>query len=133
MDPNLVQPITAIADDAVPTTDAFCGGQSFLSDGRLLVGGGTFGWANDHGGIHAEHYDGERACWMYLPRLKRWLRVKDLGFQPGSNSIGGGRWYPTLVTLGNGEVFAVGGHPSADDLYPPDPADKRHNNNTPER
>ena len=135
LDPDHPTPIEALAADVLPDTDVFCGGQAFLADGRLLTAGGTFGWADAHGGIHAPHYDGERACWIYLPRAKRWVRAADLNFQPGSNSIGGGRWYPTLVSLENGEVFVVGGHPAADDSYPtnvPD-ADKRHNNNTPER
>lgn len=129
---GVADPIESFPDDALPTTDCFCGGQAFLADGRLLSGGGTFGWANTHDGIHLEHYDGERACWIYLPRAKRWTRADDLNFQPGSYSQGGGRWYPTLVTLANGEVFVVGGHPSGDDLYPPN-GTKRHNNNTPER
>ena len=131
--PEPVEPLSGAG--VLPDTDVFCGGQAFLADGRLLAAGGTFGWADAHGGIHAPHYDGERACWIYLPRAKRWTRVADLNFQPGSSSIGGGRWYPTLVTLENGEVFAVGGHPTADDSYPTNvgDADKRHNNNTPER
>jgi len=135
MDPALDYPIEGFAAGDLPTTDAFCGGQAFLADGRLLVAGGTFGWAQAHEGIHHAHYDGERACWIYLPRTKRWVRVKDLNFQPGNNPIGGGRWYPTLVTLGNGDVFTTGGHPAADDHYPPDASlnDARHNNNSPER
>ena len=128
MAPNLVEdqriaPIEGVS----PTTDAFCCGQAFLADGRLLAAGGTQGWAQQHL-LHPDHYDGERACWIYHPRANGWVRVQDLNFQPGSNSIGGGRWYPTLVTLGNGEVFAAGGHPSVDDTY-----QGRHNNNTPER
>jgi hypothetical protein len=132
MTPGLAAPIENFPDDAVPDTDAFCCGQAFLSDGRLLAAGGTFGWANAHEGIHEPHYDGERACWIYLPYAKRWVRAADMNFQPGSSSIGGGRWYPTLVTLGNGEVFTAAGHPTADDLYPPG-GPYRHNNNTPER
>ncbi len=42
--------------------------------------------------------------------------------------MGGGRWYPTLVTLGSGEVFAAAGHPAEDDVF-----EGRHNNHTPER
>jgi hypothetical protein len=131
--PAPIEPLSGA--DVLPSTDVFCGGQAFLADGRLLAAGGTFGWADSHEGIHAPHYDGERACWMYLPRAQRWVPVADLNFQPGSHSIGGGRWYPTLVTLANGEVFAVGGHPAADDYYPTNVGDaaKRHNNNTPER
>ena len=133
--PGLNEPIEDFKPGDLPTTDVFCGGQSFLGDGRLLTAGGTFGWAKAHEGIHHDHYDGERTCWMYLPRAKRWTRIDDLRFQPGSESIGGGRWYPTVVTLANGEGFAVGGHPSADDSYPANASeqDKRHNNNTPER
>ena len=120
----------------LPNTNAFCGGQSFLADGRLLVGGGTIDWpqlAADQaippgGNPHAHHYHGDRACWTYLPIARKWQRVKDLNFQPGSDSVGGGRWYPTLVTLGNGEVFAAGGHPDIGDTF-----EGRHNNTTPER
>jgi hypothetical protein len=36
----------------------------------------------------------------------------------------GGRWYPTLVTLGNGDVLAISGHPGLDD--------PNHNNFIPE-
>lgn len=133
--PGLADPIETFPDDALPDTDCFCGGQSFLADGRLLSGGGTYGWANSHEGIHLPHYDGERACWIYLPRAKRWVRAGDLNFQPGSASQGGGRWYPTLTTLANGEVFAAGGHPAGDDHYPVNASqnDARHNNNSPER
>jgi len=128
--------VTAFAMAELPNTNAFCGGQAFLADGRLLVGGGTVDWpelAADQqipqgGNPHAHHYHGDRACWTYLPVARKWTRVKDLSFQPGNDPIGGGRWYPTLVTLGNGEVFAAGGHPDITDTF-----EGRHNNTTPER
>jgi hypothetical protein len=78
----------------------------------------TFGRAKAHEGIHHDQYDGERTCRMCLPRAKRRTRIDDLNFQPDSESIGGGRWYPTVVALADGEGFGVGGHPSADDSYP---------------
>jgi hypothetical protein len=122
----------------VPSTNAFCSGQAFLAHGWLLVAGGTVRRPQPGTGhVHdvALHWDGERACWVYRPDLKRWLRVKDLNFQPNSTSKGGGRWYPMLVALGNGDVFAVGGHPSETDDYGPliGGGGLRHNNNTPER
>jgi hypothetical protein len=121
--------IEAFADEDLPDTNGFCGGHAWLADGRMLLGGGTQGWpAVSEAHDHDPHYDGERACWLYLPQQRRWTRVKDMRFQPGSNSIGGGRWYPTLVTLGNGEVMAIAGHPDVTDTY-----NGRHNNNTPER
>ena len=36
----------------------------------------------------------------------------------------GGRWYPTLITLSNGEVLATAGHPGR--------SDAKHDNDTPE-
>lgn len=132
--------IESFAVAKLPSTNAFCGGQAFLADGRLLVAGGTKAWPEDPDAmipekLHEHHYNGERACWMYLPRGKRWERVEDLNFQPGSTSRGGGRWYPTLVTLENGEVFAAGGHPATGypDTSEEDTYNGRHNNNTPER
>lgn len=141
MAPGLVDPIDAIDVAFVPDGDVFCGGQAFLADGRLLAAGGTESWDTDpHGDEHAGHYTGERRCWMYLPRAGIWQQISDLSYQPNSSSIGGGRWYPTVVTLASGEAFAVGGHPALDDVYvhpaaidPEDPEEQRHNNNTPER
>lgn len=108
-----------------PTTDVFCAGQAFLGDGRLLVAGGTEAWGGQPDAhAHALDFLGERGCWIYAPRQRVWRRVRDLNFQPGE-STGGGRWYPTLVTLATGQVLCVSGHPSA--------LDTRHHNDTQER
>lgn len=72
-------------------TDVFCAGQSFLPDGRLLVAGGT------------ERYDpfvGLKTALVFDPLSERWTFV-----QPMKN----GRWYPTLITLGDGRVLAASG------------------------
>ena len=72
-------------------TDVFCAGQSFLPDGRLLVAGGT------------ERYDpfvGLKSALIFDPLSERWTFV-----QPMKN----GRWYPTLITLGDGRVMATSG------------------------
>jgi hypothetical protein len=132
------QTVERFTPTEAPSTNAFCAGQAFMARGWLLVGGGTVRRPDDaqtdvHD--HLGHWDGERACWVYRPDLKRWLRVADLNFQPGSSSKGGGRWYPMLVALGSGDVFAAGGHPSYTDDYAPaiGGGGLRHNNNTPER
>lgn len=116
---------TLIESIGSPTTDVFCAGHSLLADGRLLVAGGTKEWGGDHEGHgHGLNFLGERGSWIYHPRARRWQRVRDLNFEPGQ-SDGGGRWYPTLLTLANGESLAVAGHPFR--------TDSRHNNDSPER
>lgn len=130
--------VEVFADGDRPSTNAFCAGQAFMAGGLLLVAGGTVRrpvTTDPHVHDALGHWDGEHACWVYRPDLKRWLRVADLNFQPGSTTKGGGRWYPILVALGDGQVFAAGGHPSnTDDYFPANGgADQRHNNNTPER
>lgn len=112
-----------------PGTDVFCSGHAFLGDGRIVVGGGTTRYAAE-GHVHGagvSPFSGERSTWLYEPRANRWTRAADMNFPPGRTG-GGGRWYPTLVTLGNGEVMAFSGHP-----HEPFADDPRHNNNLAER
>jgi Galactose oxidase-like, Early set domain len=129
-----------------PGFHIMCSGHALLGDGRLLIGGGVVDQNIEHAG--PKHDSGERRCYIYHPLSNKFEQVKDLNFQPGSedNPRGGGRWYPTLLTLASGEVFAVSGHPyigdivngvpdstGADDYIFPGDMARRHNNNTPER
>ncbi len=60
-----------------------------------------------------------------------WAPAASLHLDPAGTPNSGGRWYPTLVTLHDGRVLAVGGHPDRRERFPPE--NPRHNNNTPER
>ena len=117
-----------------PFSDLFCSGHAFLADGRLLVGGGTthFDEAGPEGDadIHAaaRHFRAERSCWVYNPFAPGFSEVARFlpdPFSREAEDTGGGHWYPSMVTLSNGQVLAMGGHPAWDDT--------RHENNTPER
>jgi hypothetical protein len=115
-----------------PTTDVFCSGHAFIADGRLLVGGGTESWgggdARGPGGGHVhEHgnFGGHRACWIYNYRQDNWSRAADFNFAVGPGK-GGGRWYPSIITLPSGDLAAFGGHPSRN-------SQNWHENNIPER
>ena len=118
---NAILPMTS------PTTDVFCSGHAQLADGRIVVAGGTEAWAGEtpeHD--HALGFNGLRSTWIYQPRARSWRRGADLNPEPGfeAANTGGGRWYPTLLTLANGTVMTVFGHPGS--------TDHRHRNNTSE-
>lgn len=67
----------------------FCAGHSFLADGKLLVTGGHI--SPEHGLRNASYYDPVDDKWTPLPDMNA------------------GRWYPTNVTLANGNVVVMSG------------------------
>lgn len=104
-----------------PTTDVFCAGHAFLPDGRLLVMGGTEEFTQAVGQPHAEHFYGMRDTWIFNPipsHGRHWSKT---------SSMQEGRWYPTALTLSNGRVLVLSGHPAKQEGLQ-NPA--RHNNNT---
>ena len=118
--------VSAVGSPQVPpgalAPDLFCCGHAFLRDGRLLVAGGTESWTRgqpgdpDPAGHHAMgHFTGLRYAWAFEPEsapgVNPWKRVADMLPQRG-RAVGGGRWYPTLLTLATGECLALSGHPS---------------------
>lgn len=133
-----------------PWTNIFCGGQAWLPDGRLLVAGGMLPELAEgeeeecepeeegeesheqhaHGGMRG---GGDRGCWIFDGRRSSWSPTTDLNLDPDGNPNSGGRWYPTLVTLHDGRILAVGGHPDRREQYPSPCPNERHNNNNPER
>ena len=83
--------------------DFFCAGQAFLPDGRLLVAGGTKEYDND-----GHPFIGLETSYLFDPLSESWVRLA---------SMAEGRWYPTLVTLGDGRVFTVSGGPNRAEVY----------------
>lgn len=117
-----------------PGHDLFCCGHAFLQNGELLVAGGTGRYSavrlpNDpHGG----HYQGISGTtifghnspnpWITCREMTRVMRTgHDNNGMQGEQSVSG-RWYPTLLTLSDGKVLAMGGHSSGDSSI--------HQNNT---
>lgn len=98
-----------------PTTDVFCAGHAFIGDGRLLIGGGTESWgaapagpAGGPGGGHGHrhgNFGGHQAYWLYNYVRGDWTRAADFNFEVGAGK-GGGRWYPSLITLPSGDLVA---------------------------
>jgi FtsP/CotA-like multicopper oxidase with cupredoxin domain/sugar lactone lactonase YvrE len=77
----------------IPTTptDVFCAGQTILPDGRVLVAGGT------------EKYDdfiGLKTSLLFDPITEQWTFVQ---------SMKNKRWYPSLMTMGDGRALVASG------------------------
>jgi Domain of unknown function (DUF1929) len=110
-----------------PDSDVFCSHHAFSLDGRLLIAGGTQKWPEGDGHNHQLDFLGHRRCWLYNYKQRNWSEVSRLNTNPEQpdKEHSGGRWYPGLVTLGNGEVAAFFGHLDQEDF--------RHRNTLPER
>lgn len=95
MRPNSSAPGLALSPpglDAPHTPiDLFCVGQSFLPDGRLLAAGGT---------ARHDPFYGLKDALIFDPITMEWSPTHEMTY---------GRWYPSLVTLADGDVVAVSG------------------------
>jgi hypothetical protein len=81
--------------------DVFCSGHSVLPDGRAFVTGGTM-W-----GTHT--FRGAHETTLFDPRTSNWSRGPGMAFA---------RWYPTNLTLPNGDVLIVSGTDTNEELVP---------------
>lgn len=103
--PNFSHPATLRTVDGKPF-DLFCGGNTFLPDGRMLSAGGTLGY---------NPFKGRAEVAVFNPFKESWAFVKKMQH---------GRWYPTLIAMGDGRVLATtglneagNGHNQAVELY----------------
>ena len=91
--PHLWDPVTGQFDlpapPPTPKHNIFCSGHAFLPDGRLLVTGGAI-----------VDGDGLKNASLYDPVGNIWTPVDDMN---------AGRWYPTVLALGNGEMLVASG------------------------
>ena len=79
------------------SSDLFCAGHSQLADGRLLVAGGTHLYED----ITAfRTFTGLDESYVFNPLSETWEEPAKMKH---------GRWYPTLVTLGDGRVLNAAG------------------------
>ena len=100
----------------------FCSDLTFLPDGRVLAAGGTAYYHDPEigdSGFGISELEGLRNARIYDPRTNEWT-------QTGSMAVG--RWYPTLATLADGDVFVASGvQKLLKPVYPTHPQDSGTN------
>jgi hypothetical protein len=89
--PYLWDPLTEnITAAPVPGYDDFCSGHAFTGDGKLLIAGGSLR------GVRP----GYQKASIYGPFSNTWAKLP---------AMSGGRWYPTVTNLANGDVLVSSG------------------------
>ena len=78
----------------------WCGGQTTLADGRVLVVGGNLEYPLNGGIGEGNGFKGGTWVMTFDPWTETWTRYADMPH---------GRWYPTLTELPDGRVLIVGG------------------------
>lgn len=80
----------------------FCADVQHLADGRILAVGGTNYYLEPAflGGFGLPELEGLKSSRIFNPATNLWTQ---------SGSMTHGRWYPTLVTLDNGDIFVASG------------------------
>ncbi|PXW99147.1 galactose oxidase-like domain-containing protein [Mycolicibacterium moriokaense] len=93
-DTNFFHPDTK-RDAQGKVLDFFCGGETPLEDGLVLTTGGT---AKYPGG--GTTFQGRADTLVFDPATEQWAVTR---------SMAHGRWYPSVISLGDGRVLAAGG------------------------
>jgi len=94
---SLWDPKTEMFQSVATPWDAFCAGHAFLPDGRLLVAGGTTGYPS---ASTNNNYAGSREAFIFDPGSSQYVPAPDTAVA---------RWYPSVVELGDGRLFTLGG------------------------
>ncbi len=104
MQAGTFQPVPTLRRDDGSVVDFFCCGHTFLADGRLLVAGGTGEYDKQivNGKMQdAGHgFAGIRDVLIFDPATVAWRKVQPMAH---------GRWYPTIIRLGDNTVLAASG------------------------
>jgi len=93
---------TANTFTSIPTpSDMFCAGHTILANGNVLILGGTTSYPQyDANGVLLHDFNGSKLAYIFNTATNAYQQT---------GSMANARWYPTAVTLGNGNVLVAGG------------------------
>jgi hypothetical protein len=120
---NAPAPLEEILNDPGGAPGAlFCSDQVLLPDGRVLTPGGTHYYSEPHipeTQFGVAELEGLKNTRIYNPSTNTWTETGQMHW---------GRWYPSLVTLANGNVFVASGVTKlVKPVYPERPLDSGTN------
>jgi hypothetical protein len=98
-----VLPEPLVNDPKYNDSSMFCTDLVFLKDGRVLITGGTDYYAEPAAGdtgFGVAELEGMRSARIFDPKTESFHQSGNMKY---------GRWYPSLVTLGSGDVFVASG------------------------
>jgi hypothetical protein len=101
-------PEVTYPDGEVREANIWCGGQTVLPDGRVLVAGGNLSYPwGDKDPVEGRGFKG--AAWVFIfdPQTETWSRLTHPDGTPWD--MVEGRWYPTLTSLSDGRVLIMAG------------------------
>lgn len=100
----------------------FCADVVFLSDGRMMAVGGTDYYSEpgiDGLPVGVVELEGLKASRIFDPETNTWTQSGDMQY---------GRWYPSLVSLANNDIFVASGVTKLlKPVYPEDPLQSGRN------
>ena len=91
--------IYAISNNGIKG-DIFCAGHTFLSDGKLLLAGGTYKYDGSFINPKLPPFSGLEHTYIFDPISLTWERAQNMKH---------GRWYPTCIMASDGRIITMAG------------------------
>jgi hypothetical protein len=92
---RLLDPISGFETDVPMDDDLFCHGSTMLTNGNVLLAGGTLAYDDNLYGNCNGRWHGIKVAYEFDVASSELVPVQDMA---------AGRWYPTLITLKDGSV-----------------------------
>jgi hypothetical protein len=96
----LWDPVTRSGQPVDSPENLWCGGQTFLSDGRVYVAGGNLRYPDPSAPAGTDGWQGALSNYTFNPANNQWIA------QP---TMSVGRWYPTTTQLSDDRVVITSG------------------------